>query len=99
MKAAGASGGRLLTAMSGAGVVCGRRADVVWTLCRPACSATDPGRIGFMYVIQSAPAGEPRMRVRTVAVPLGSAAVLAAAATFLEARTVGYAWSRCDVGV
>jgi hypothetical protein len=39
------------------------------------------------------------MRARTIAVPLGSAAVLAAIATFLEVRTVGYAWSSCDVGI
>ena len=50
-----------------------------------------------MDVIQPSP--EPRIRTRTFAVPLGSAAVAAAVATFLEARTVGYAWSACHVGI
>jgi hypothetical protein len=48
-----------------------------------------------MYMTQPASL----IRARTIAVPFGSAAVLAAAATFLEARTVGYAWNACDVGV
>jgi hypothetical protein len=55
--------------------------------------------MGTVYVIQPSPAREPRIRARTIAVPLGSAAVLAAVAAFLEARTVGYAWSSCDVGI
>jgi hypothetical protein len=51
-----------------------------------------------VYAIH-APTPEPRIRARTIVIPVGSAAALAAAAAFLEARTVGYAWSSCDVGI
>jgi len=52
-----------------------------------------------VYVIHLPPEPEPRIRVETIVVPVGSAAVLAMMATFLEARTVGSAWSACDVGI
>jgi len=41
----------------------------------------------------------PRIRARTIVVPLLSAMALAAVTAFLDARTVGLAWSACDVGI
>jgi len=68
-------------------------------LCRAAGWAAAAGRIRSVYVIHPLPEPEPRFRVQTFVVPLGSAAALAMVATLLEARTVGSVWSACDVGI
>jgi hypothetical protein len=75
------------------------RADLVEVLCGPAGSAAVAGRICSVYAIQLPPEPDPRFRVETIVVPLGSAAVVAMVATLVETRTVASTWSACDVGI